>query len=180
MNVLKRIALAVALTAGLCFLGCEKESAMRKRPPAANADHGHDHDDGGHGHDDHGHGHNDHHSAAGPHGGQVIDLSHDGSHHAELTDDHSTDTVTVYILDKELKEMKTEQTSVTLMLTANGKNESFELTGDGTMFSASSPAMLELLEADGSTGKIRVNIDGKPMSGVFSDHEEHDDHGHDH
>ena len=41
--------------------------------------------------------------------------------------------------------------------------------------------MLELLEADGAKGKLRVNIDGKAMSGSFS-HDDHDhhEHGHDH
>ena len=180
MNILTRISFVVALSAGVCLAGCEK-IPTQKRPPAANEDHGHDHDEDDHGHDhdvdDHGH---DHHAAEGPHGGQIIELSHDQSHHAELTDDHSTDTVTVYTLDKDLKQTKTEQTSVTLVLTADGKTESFELTGDGSMFSASSPQILELLEADGAKGKLRVNIDGKAMSGSFSHDEHDDDHGHDH
>ena len=179
MNILTRISFVVALSAGVCLAGCEK-IPTQKRPPVANGhdDHGHDHDGDDHGHDHHEH---DHHAVEGPHGGHIIELSHDGSHHAELTDDHSADTVTVYMLDKDLKQTKTGQTSVTLVLTADGKTESFELNGDGSMFSASSPLMLELLEADGAKGKLRVNIDGKAMSGSFShDEHGHDDHGHDH
>ena len=84
------------------------------------------------------------------------------------------------MLDKDLKQAETEQKSVTLVLTADGKTESFELTGDGSVFSASSPQMLELLETDGAKGKLRVNIDGKAMSGNFSHNEDDDDHGHDH
>ena len=176
MNILTRISFVVALSAGVCLAGCEK-IPTQKRPPAATNDHGHDHDGDDHGHDHHA----AQHAAGGPHGGHIIELSHDHSHHAELTDDHSTDTVTVYMLDKDLKQTKTEQTSVTLVLTADGKTESFELNGDGSMFSASSPLMLELLEADGAKGKLRVNIDGKAMSGSFShDEHGHDDHGHDH
>ena len=179
MNILARISFVVALSTGVCLAGCEKIPAQ-KRPPAANDDHGHDHDGDDHGHDHHGHDHHAaQHAAGGPHGGHIVELSHDHSYHAELTDDHSTDTVTVYMLDQDLKQAKTAQTSVTLVLTADGKTESFELNGDGSMFSASSPAMLELLEADGAKGKLRVNIDGKAMSGSFS-HDEHDDHGHDH
>jgi len=79
---------------------------------------------------------------------------------------------------KDLKQAKTEQTSVTLVLTADGKTESFELTGDGSVFSESNTAMLESLEAEGAKGKLRVNIDGKAMSGSFTHHE--NDHGHDH
>jgi len=182
MNILTRISFVVALSAGVCLAGCEK-IPTQKRPPAADGqeDHGHDHDGGDHGHDDHGHDHHAaQHAAGGPHGGHIIELSHDHSHHAELTDDHSTDTVTVYMLDKDLKQAETEQKSVTLVLTADGKTESFELTGDGSVFSASSPQMLELLETDGAKGKLRVNIDGKAMSGNFSHNEDDDDHGHDH
>lgn len=186
MNLLTKISFVVALSAGLFLTGCGDGIPPQKRPPAASDDHddhGHDHDGGGHGHDDHA----GHHGHEGPHGGHVFDLGHEHSFHAELTDDHSTDTVTVYMLDKDLKQAKTEQTSVTLVLTVDGKTESFELAGDGSMFSASSTAMLELLEADGAKGKLRVNIDGKAMSGSFShedhEHDEHghdDDHGHDH
>jgi len=183
MKILTRISFAVALSAGLCLGGCDNVPTP-KRPPAASGgheDHGHDHDGAHHGHDHHGHGdHAAQHAAGGPHGGHIIELSHDHSYHAELTDDHSTDTVTVYVLDKDLKETKIDQSSVTLVLTADGKTESFELAGDGSMFSASSTAMLELLEADGAKGKLRVNIDGKAMSGSFTHHEHDDDHGHDH
>lgn len=177
MNILSRVPLAVAVSAGLLLTGCGESIPPQKRPPAATDDHGHDHDGGGHGHSDH----ETQHPAEGPHGGHIIELSHDHSCHAELTDDHSTDTVTVYMLDMDLKPTKTDQTSVTLVLTADGKTDSFELAGDGSKFSASNPAMLELLESDGATGKLRVKIDGKAMSGSFSHHEHHDDdHGHDH
>ena len=179
MNLLTKISFVVALSAGLFLTGCGDGIPPQKRPPAASDDHddhGHDHDGGGHGHDDHA----GHHGHEGPHGGHVFDLGHEHSFHAELTDDHSTDTVTVYMLDKELKQAETEQKSVTLVLTADGKTESFELTGDGSVFSASSPQMLELLETDGAKGKLRVNIDGKAMSGNFTHDEHDDDHGHDH
>ena len=130
MKMLTRISFAVALAVGLCSAGCEK-APPQNRPPAADGqeDHGHDHDGGDHGHDDHGHddhGH-DHHTSTGPHGGQIIELSHDDTYHAELTDDHSTDTVTVYVLGEDLKQAKTEQKSVTLVLTAEGKTESLSL-----------------------------------------------------
>ncbi len=174
-----RIGFVVTLSMFLCLASCDQKIPPQQRPPAAVDDHGHDHDGGDH-HDNDAHGHDDH-ASAGPHGGHIVELGHDHSHHAELTDDHSTDTVTVYLLDKELKATKTDQTSVTLVLTADGQSESFELSGDGSKFSASDARMLELLEADGAAGKIRATIDGKAINGSFTHHEhEAHEHGHDH
>ncbi len=190
MNLVKKLSLIIALAIALGLSGCGDGIPPQKRPPAATDEHGHDHDGDDHGHDDQENGaHAEQHAAGGPHGGHIIELSHDHTYHAELTDDHSTDTVTVYMLDKDLKQAKTDQTSVTVVLTADGKTESYELSGDGSKFSASSTTMLELLEAEGATGKLRVTIDGKAMSGNFTHHEYfdadhgehgHNDHGHDH
>ena len=75
MNTLSRISLAIALAAGLCLGGCGEQIPSQKRPPAADGDHGDDHVD-------HGHDHAAQHAAGGPHGGHIIELSHDHSFHA--------------------------------------------------------------------------------------------------
>ena len=169
---LSNCVLAVAATCAISMTSCTPPPKAPPHPAASEDDHeGHDHSEAGH--DEHGHAEH-----VAPNGGHLIELGRDHAYHAELTDDHSTDTVTIYMLDGDLKTMPTQQTSVQLVLTADGKTESFELKGDGSEFSASSSEMLEMLEADGATGKLRVTIDGKPMTGSF-EHEEHD-HGHNH
>ena len=171
---LSNLMLAAAAICVVSLSSCSPPVKAPPHPPAADGDHGHDHSDADH--DEHGdHGHGGH---TAPHGGTLIELGREHAYHAELTDDHATDTVTIYLLDGDLKPISTEQTSVTLALTADGKTESYDLKGEGSEFSASSPEMLEMLEADGATGKLRVTIDDKPLTGSF-DHEEHE-HGHDH
>ncbi len=140
----------------------------------------HDHGEGEHGEDEHaGHDHSEHgHSELGPNGGHIIDLGHDHEYHAELLDDHKTEAITIFMHDGDLKPMKIAQEKVTLVLTAGGESNSFELTaleeGEGSAFRSEDANMMKMIDSGKAKGKLRVTIKDKPFSGSFV----HEAHGH--
>jgi hypothetical protein len=121
------------------------------------------------------------HSDTGAHGGHIIELGHNHEYHAELVDDHETETVTVYMMDGDMKPLQIEQQTVTLILTAGDESQTYELPAAGestSEFSLSDENMVKLMDAENASGKLRVTIDDKPFSGTF-DHHAHD-HDHEH
>jgi hypothetical protein len=113
-----------------------------------------------------------------PHGGHLIELGRNHEYHAELLDDHKSESVTVYIMDGHMKPLTIQEPSISLVLTADSETKTFELTGatppgGSSEFTSSDEAMMTMIEKEGVTGKLRVNIDGKPFTGTF-DHEGHD------
>lgn len=130
------------------------------------------------------HDHSHEHGTEGPHGGHLIELGRNHKFHAELVENDSTETVTIYILDTHMEELTIDQPSISLSLTADGTSNTFELpavksngaTGS-SRFETSDKALFQVLEQHGDvTGKLRVTIDGTPYVGTL-DHHEHD---HDH
>lgn len=173
--VLLFVASSTLVSLTLVLTGCaDRESADRTASSSSSSEPHADHD--------HDHGHGDHSKKAGPNGGHLIELGRDHAWHAELTDDHATNTVTIYMLDADMKPMPIEQTSISLTLMQIGESKTFELAGDGSKFSLSDESMLEMLEEEGTQGKLRVMIDGTPLTGTFShhEHEEHEHGDHDH
>lgn len=164
--------------------GCDQAATgdNNRSPDSATSTGGHD-DHDGHDHDGHeGHDHAAHDHTA-PHGGHLVELGRNHEYHAELVDDHESESLTVYILDGDMKPLAIEQESITLILTANGQTQTFSLDAadvDGTpVFQSKEDAMMTMLDAEGASGKLRVTVQGKPFSGTFS-HEAHDHDGHDH
>ena len=134
-------------------------------------------DDNHEGHDHAGHDHTP------PHGGHLIELGRNHEYHAELVDDHETESVTVYILDGDMKSLTIDQKSVSLIMTVADETKTFELAGSqptaSDQFKLSDPELMKMLEAEGATGKLRVTIKDKPYTGVF-EHHDHSHDGHDH
>ncbi|MFT5302976.1 MAG: hypothetical protein ACI814_003793 [Mariniblastus sp.] len=172
---MKRITYSIALLAlfGLT-IGCANEDTTPKTatPEAGEVDdHGHDHAAVDH---------------AAKHGGHLIEMGHGHAYHAELVDNHETESVTVYMMDADMAPLTVGQASISLVLTADGATESFELMasqpGGSAEFSSNDEKMTAMLDKEGATGKLRANIDGKPISGSFThsghDHEEDEDHSH--
>lgn len=150
---------------------------------------GHDHD--GHDHDDDHAGHDHEGEHEGPHGGHVVELGRNHEYHAELVEDESAGSVTVYILGKDLKELPIAQSSIAMNLVVDGQARSFELAassaqdGKASCFVASGKELFEALHEHEASGKLRVTIDGTPYTGAVEHHhhhgdEDHDDHDHDH
>lgn len=161
------------------FSGCDQPKPTAN-PATSTDDHGHSHDGQTHqGHEDHeDHGH-DHSSTDSPHGGQIIDLGRDHEYHAELTDDHDSESITIYILDGKMESHQIKSDSISLTLISGDDAQTFELAsqeqtaGGHSSFTLSDEAAFDMLEAEGTEGKLRVEIDGKPFTGSF-DHHHHD------
>ncbi len=164
--------LALSAVAGGCGSQQSSEQAaveISGSPPSSN---GHDHD----------HDHGDEHQ--GPHGGHVIELGRNHQNHAELVDDEQASSVTIYILDKDLKELPIEQQSLTLNLMVDGVATTFELSatdvsdGKASQFDAADATVFEALHEHEASGKLRVTIDGSPYSGEVEHHDHHNGHEH--
>ena len=138
-------------------------------------DDGHDHDDhDGHDHGDHdGHDHAAHDHTA-KHGGHLIEIGRNHEYHAELVDDHKTESITVYMMDSHMEPLTVKSSSISLVLTAGDETKTFELMasqpGGSAEFKSSDAKMMEMIEGEDVKGKLRVTIDGKPFSGTFDHH----------
>ena len=161
--------LFILLTFAFCTIGCDTPTDNQ-----GGDSHVHSEDDGhDHSHDGHDHAAHDH---SPKHGGHLIEIGRNHEYHAELVDDHAAKSVTVYMMDSHMEPLTVKQDSISLVLTAGDKTETFELSaaqGDGaSKFSSSDAALVEMLKGEDVKGKLRVTIHGKPFSGAF-DHHEH-------
>lgn len=129
-------------------------------------------------HKGHDHSSDDHGDHTAKHGGHLIELGRNHEYHAELVDDHKTESITVYMMDGDMKPLTVNASSITLVLTAGEKTETFELMasqpGGAAQFASNDAKMMEIIEGEDVKGKLRVAIDGKPFSGAF----DHLGHGH--
>jgi len=186
-----RISLFVTLAATFCMVlaGCDN-------PPVANGsgdhghshadghdhgDHGHSHGEGGHDHGEGGHSHGDgghdhDHGDAGhghgdaPHHGFLFDIGNDHEYHGEIVKGPGSDVVTIYLMDKALKAISIDQSTISLTLTSGEKSGTFELKTDGesgSQFTVKDDAVTSLLDRKGVTGKLRLKIEDKPFVGKF-------------
>lgn len=168
--------LAASLATPFFIAGCNTNSAAKA--PADGNDH--DHDEKKHEAHDH---HGDH---KGPHGGHVIELGKGHAYHAEIVEDEDAGVVTVYILDKDIKELAIKQQAITMNLMVAGEAKTFELVAmdatDGTasQFGLIDAALVEALHEHEVSGKLRVTIDGTPFIGKIEHHDQGDGHGHNH
>ncbi len=118
-----------------------------------------------------GHSHNQDGSHKGPHGGHVIDLGRNHQHHAELVENHESESLTIYILGEDLKETPIDQERILLTLTVDDETSSFELRaanpadGKTSMFESDDEDLFKALHHEHLVGKLRVTIDGKQLTG---------------
>lgn len=129
--------------------------------------------------DDHdGHDHDSEHE--GPHGGHVIELGRNHEYHAEVVEDENASSVTVYILDKDLKELAISEPSIAMNLVVDGKARTFELSakygadGKSSCFVSRGAEVFEALHKHEASGKLRVTINGSPHIGQVEHHHHHD------
>lgn len=178
---MNKLTLLLSLAAISVFgLGCEPPVSHTSGSNSSN-DHGHEH--GPEGHEGHDHANSDH---TAPHGGHLIELGYSHEYHAELVDNHETESVTIYIMDGDMKPLSIDQASVSLVLTAGDNTQTFELPEsqlDGSSeFTSNDEKLMEMIDTEGVTGKLRVTIKDKPYSGTFEhtehDHDDHDGHKH--
>ncbi len=123
--------------------------------------------------DDHDH---DHAHEPGPNGGQIIELGHDHEFHAEIVHDDDAGTVTIYMLDGDMKPNSIDEATVSLTLTAGDSTKSYELASGGqgnSQFVSSEAELISMLDAEGTEGKLRATIGGTPYTGAIS-HHDHD------
>jgi hypothetical protein len=165
------------LLALAAFVGCQTESSsssssgptpVAESPPETGDEHAHSH-------------------AEAPHGGHLIELGRNHEYHAELVEDHTTEKVTIYILDKDMKPLAIAAENVTFNL-AGDEPQSFELApadaadGKASSFVTPDTALMEALEKNPEAkGRLEVTIDGVPYNGELVHHEhDHDHEGHKH
>lgn len=160
------------------LLGCggpDGPTDVSGLPPKTNGDNDKD------GHEEH----------EGPHDGHVIELGKNHEYHAELVENDEGKSVTIYMLDKDLKELTIEADKVLLNLDVDGAAKNFELTatepsdGKTSRFDSNDADLFKSLhEGKETVGKLRVTIAGKPMTGEIHHHGHDDDdethEGHDH
>jgi hypothetical protein len=168
----KLLASSVSLSVPALLGGCGAHPASTAYHHAAE-DHDHDH---------HGHAHASEHGSTGPHGGRLIELGHDHKYHAELVNDHSARSVTVYVLDELLNELPIAEETLTLHLNEGDEPRSFELRAESdgeqaaySRFTSSEGDLLTMLaEQPNVIGKLRVRIDGVPYIGRIAAHDDHE------
>lgn len=119
------------------------------------------------------------------HGGHVIDIGHNHEYHAEFVDNHETESITVYMMDKNMNPLSIDQPSISLAVTAGDSTKTFELAGKSAAgsseFSSNDKSLMEMMHKDGATVKLRVTINGSPHTGTLEHHaHDHGDHDHDH
>jgi len=171
---LKTCLTLVAVLASGALVGCSGTSPINANSHATDRDH---HESDGHDHA---------HPAEGPHHGQLIELGKE-EYHAELMHDEASRTVAIYVLDNEAKNaVPIEAKEVTVNLVVGGKPSQFTLSaapqesdpaGKASRFQLADEKLCDGLDAEGTTGRLNLEIAGKPFTGEVA-HHDHADHKH--
>ena len=132
--------------------------------------------------------HHDH-PSEGPHHGHLIELGNE-KHHAELTHDDKTHTITIYLLGPDAKTPSfSSDAEISLNLVVDGKPQQAKLTAapqEGetaekcSRYTLVDEKILEALENPKTTGRVNVTIEGESYTGEVSLGEHGHDHDHDH
>lgn len=128
------------------------------------------------------------HPSEGPHHGTLVELGNE-EFHAEIV--HTSDTVTVYILDHSAtKSVPIDAQDVTINVVHDNQPEQFKLAaapeatdepGKSSRFELRDAELVEHMDAPAATPKLIVSINGTPYRGeVHHDHEGHGHEGHQH
>ena len=170
MRISTRVSVLLALVVSVGLItGCGEKKTTKASKEGTKTAKNHEHE----------------HEHEGPHGGHVIDLGN-GAYHAELTHDDATKSVAIYLLDANLKKpVPTTEKEITINLTVDGKPQQYTLPaapqaddpeGQASRFELKDEKLVDAWDAPKSTGRISVNIGGKPYTGDIDAHE----HDHDH
>ena len=117
--------------------------------------------------------HEDEHGKA-PHGGEIITVGDDVLH-LELVHDAEAGKITIYVYDGEVKNPLTLAKAPVINLTTPDGDKQLAVTGSGSQFAASDPA----LKIEPLAGRISLEYDGKPYQVSLADeHQHHEEHGH--
>jgi hypothetical protein len=133
------------------------------------------------------------HAEEGPHGGHIIELGAP-AHHAELTHDEAGHSVGVYILDGGAKAAAPiAAESITINVAQDGEPTAYVLPaivqpgddeGTSSYFEIVSEPLCKIVcgesEAETTTARISITIDGKPYIGIIETEPHEHDHGHAH
>lgn len=161
----------------LALVGCGETKAPEKLGEAKGHEEkdGHDHaaEEGGH-------------PTEGPHHGHLIELGEE-EYHAELAHHDVTNSVLIYLLDKEAKKpVSSGDKEVVLNLVVDGKPvqtkipakpEPGDAEGESSRYIIEDAELLKALEAEKTTGRLTVTIAGEEYSGKV-EHSKHDEHKH--
>jgi hypothetical protein len=160
------VLMSCAVVALIGFSGCGKTKTPAKTG-------------GGHAHA-HGHG------EKGPHGGNAVELGKGHKYHVEMVDDDDAGSVSIYILDGELKkEVPIEAAEITLNVTVKGKPEFFKLAASGakdgkaSRFDSTDKRLFEIIEGEvdeKAKGRLSVTIGGEQMTAEFKSFEHEHEH----
>jgi hypothetical protein len=175
---LKELMLLGAMALVIVAVGCSEEEGSNATATSGAGSSGSadtSHDEGGH-----------EHPSEGPHHGSLIEFG-DHEYHGEFV--HDDESITIYILDGEAAEqVPIEAESITLNVTPEeGDPVQHELTADpdegdpegqSSRFVLTDAAVVEMLDAEGTTARVSVTILDTPYSGDIS--HDHGDHGHSH
>jgi hypothetical protein len=127
------------------------------------------------------------HAEVGPHKGALVELG-DEEYHAEIVVDDKTHTVTVYLLDGEVKkQVAIPEKEITITMKHEGKLETFKLkavpqktdpAGNSSAFLLNDKELADDLHHAKHEPRLRLKIDGKPFTAKI-DLGHDDDHKHD-
>lgn len=150
-----------------CLVGCTPDGAPSTDSPSEAHDHDHDHD---HGDADH-EGETDRHAEhRAPHGGTLIDLGRDHQFHAELKTSENAPP-TLYLLDRDLNPLAEPPAKLTLVLIRGDDSRMGDLElsdpAEAAQYLVNDSTLQEWLTLEGTSGKIRVELGGTPVSGSW-------------
>jgi hypothetical protein len=158
---------SILATLALFALGCPKSPDPKPDAPAT---------------DDHAH------PSEGPHHGQLIELG-DEEYHAELTHDHDSGKVTVYLLDSTAKKSVTSDAKdLTINLVVEGKPAQFKLpaipqeddpSGQSSRFELTDAILADGLDLPKATARLNVTIGETALTGDIATGK-HGGHDHEH
>ena len=129
------------------------------------------------------------HAEVGPHKGALLELGEE-EYHAEFVVDKKLHTVTVYLMDGEVKNyVAIPAKDITITLKHDGKVETFKLkavpqktdpAGLSSMFSLKDEELVDDLHHKEHDPRLLLKIDGKPFNAKIDlGHDEKHDHKHD-
>lgn len=174
--------------AGICLmavwlLGCSppptSSTANGTSASSGGGDHGHSHD--GHSHDGHNHAHGHSHADTGPNGGHIIELGEE-EYHAEWVHDDESGKLTVFILDKDVKQpVPIPAGTISIVKKIGDDAQVYELAavdpqGDpakASKFEITDKPLIEALKTagEGVEATLNIKIDDKPYSAKIEHHQ---------
>ena len=156
---IKFAAIALAVSATVAFVGCEKPVTPPPADKGKTAEHHHDHGE------------------EGPHHGHLIELGEE-EFHAELVHDEAGGKIILYVLDSKAKDaVAADGEEVVVSVVVEGQPKDFTLKAtDATkrdQFESKEPDLVASLDHDkDANGRLQVTINKKPYTGIIK-HEAH-------